>query len=53
MDSTTKECDIACETLMQNFKGYTIEGNPIFECNDEVTRCFDVLESHEWEIQFL
>ena len=52
MDSTTNECEIGCETLMRYFKGYGYNGYPLFECNDEVTRCLQVLESHEWGIHF-
>ena len=52
MDSTTNECEIACETLMRYFKGYGYNGYPLFECNDVVSRCLQVLKSHEWRIDF-
>ena len=50
MDSITNEYEIACNTLMKYFKGYSKERYPLFETNDEVTSCLDVLENSEWGI---
>ena len=53
MNSIVDECDITCETLMQNFERYTKEGRLQFKTNDEVTRCLQVLETHCWGIHSL
>ena len=57
MNSIVDECDIACETLMQYFKGYTKKGRFQFEIydetNDVVTRCLQVYETFNCGIHSL